>query len=339
VTQKHTGRASASFRSTAKAAKGFGAFGQVASATPYLGKRLRMSAYVRSEAMEGRGALWFRVDTPRGETLDTMGNRPITTDLDWMRYDLVLDVEPDAFEIAFGATLQGGGSLWVDDVTLTVVDANVAATPTSRETPRNLDFEASGPPPGAPPSWSYSGSTADYVATTDESVAHAGRGSGSIRSIAPHVDGAVELAQDIAPGGLLWPYARRRVRLSAFVRTEGVTDGAFLWIRCDSSATSAGRNTRSWEKRSDTVTGTHGWEPIDVTVLLPSDLRRLTFGAALTGGGTIWIDDVAFVALRVDGVSSELSAPTNLDFEHELDAHDLRSHYSPRSPRVSLPRR
>jgi hypothetical protein len=91
----------------------------------------------------------MRVDGPKRAVtlaLDNMQNRPIRGTTDWTRYEVVLDVPAEGVAIAYGTLLEGAGSVWVDDVSLEVVDASVATT--SKESspsapkPQNLDFEA-----------------------------------------------------------------------------------------------------------------------------------------------------------------------------------------------------
>jgi hypothetical protein len=47
---------------------------------------------------------------------------------DWRRYRVVMDVPWHGEVLAYGFSLQGRGSLWVDDVRLTAVDPNVPLT-------------------------------------------------------------------------------------------------------------------------------------------------------------------------------------------------------------------
>jgi hypothetical protein len=59
---------------------------------------------------------------------DNMQNRPIKGTTDWKRYDVVLDVPPEAKALAFGLLLAGNGQIWFDDLRLEVVDRSVAVT-------------------------------------------------------------------------------------------------------------------------------------------------------------------------------------------------------------------
>ena len=107
-----------------------------------------MRAYLRTENVAGWSGLWMRVDAAdpdhRWTAFDNMSDRPLRGTHDWARYDVVLDVAPDAAGIAFGVLLHGAGQVWIDDVTFGIVDRKVATTghpPTAREQGANLDFE------------------------------------------------------------------------------------------------------------------------------------------------------------------------------------------------------
>jgi hypothetical protein len=59
---------------------------------------------------------------------DNMNARAVRETRPWTRYEVVLDVPKDAVQVAFGILLAGGGYLWADDLSLTVVDEGVSTT-------------------------------------------------------------------------------------------------------------------------------------------------------------------------------------------------------------------
>ncbi len=59
---QYMGLPSVRLKSITPAIKGFGTMMQSMSADQYHGKRIRFSAFVRSEAIEACAGLWFRVD-------------------------------------------------------------------------------------------------------------------------------------------------------------------------------------------------------------------------------------------------------------------------------------
>lgn len=129
---KHAGTASAVLKSAAdNSPTSPGAFIQVVRADKYRGKRLRFKAFVKSEAIENKGGLWMRIDTSDNfgvEYSNTQRDHAVTGTTDWKELELVLDVPADGRIVSFGGTLTGKGKLWVDDVTLEIVTADVATT-------------------------------------------------------------------------------------------------------------------------------------------------------------------------------------------------------------------
>jgi hypothetical protein len=141
------GARSAIIRAKTSNAPGFGTLMQTLSAQNYVGSRVRLSAYLRSEDVR-RGQMWLRIDGKENKVLgfDNMDSRPITGSTEWKRYEIVLDVPEGAVALAFGFFLAGKGALWADSFNLEIVDKSVPVTapgtpPGQRLTPGNLSFE------------------------------------------------------------------------------------------------------------------------------------------------------------------------------------------------------
>src|SRR4026209_321775 len=81
----HSGRGSAHFESAVLKTGGFGTLMQEFQPGDFRGKRVRMSAYVRSRKVTDWAGLWMRVDGSGGKTLsfDNMQDRPIKASTDW----------------------------------------------------------------------------------------------------------------------------------------------------------------------------------------------------------------------------------------------------------------
>jgi len=131
-------------------ARGFGTLMQAFRADLFRGRRLRLSAFVRTADVEHWAALWMRVDGPNEDTLafDNMQDRPILGTKDWRQYRVVLDVPENSEIIAFGVLLGGGGRVWLDDVSFDVVDTDTPTTGVDYDelppAPVNLDFSTPG---------------------------------------------------------------------------------------------------------------------------------------------------------------------------------------------------
>jgi hypothetical protein len=142
---KYNGHSSAYLRAKTPNVEGFGTLMQDFRADRYLGKKVRLSGFVRTEHVNGWAGLWMRVDNgPTQVAFDNMQDRPIKGTSEWKSYVVVLDVPEDATGIAFGVLLAGSGSVWLNSVKFEVVGSDVpttAAPPEQRPTePTNLDF-------------------------------------------------------------------------------------------------------------------------------------------------------------------------------------------------------
>jgi hypothetical protein len=132
---------------------GFGTLMQSVAAGRYLGKRIRLSGYVRSENVGRWAGLWVRVDGPATSpgappaplAFDNMQNRAIKGTTAWQRYQVVLDVPDSATGISFGVLLDGPGEIWLNGSEFEVVTAAVPTTGNGGQAgqpsgPQNLSF-------------------------------------------------------------------------------------------------------------------------------------------------------------------------------------------------------
>lgn len=96
----------------------------------FSGKRVRLSGWIKADKVSDWAGLWMRVDGGSQEPLafDNMGNRPIKETKDWTRYEVVLDVDSKATNVAFGVLLAGTGSVWLDDLRFDIVDKSTPTT-------------------------------------------------------------------------------------------------------------------------------------------------------------------------------------------------------------------
>jgi hypothetical protein len=97
---------------------------------PWLGQRLRLTGWIQSSAVTGWAGLWMRVDsaTQSAVAFDNMQCRSISGTTGWAQYEVVLDVPVDADRVAYGILLSDAGEVWLDGVSLDVVDDCVPTT-------------------------------------------------------------------------------------------------------------------------------------------------------------------------------------------------------------------
>jgi hypothetical protein len=118
-------------KSIEESIKGFGTLMQYTQPGKFSEKRVRLSAYIKSENVSQWAGLWFRVDG-KGEgkilAFDNMENRAIEGTTGWTKYDIVLDVPQEATGIAYGVLLLGTGQVWFETPSMEIVDRNVKTT-------------------------------------------------------------------------------------------------------------------------------------------------------------------------------------------------------------------
>ncbi len=144
----HDGLPSAYAKSIEPSIEGFGGMMQMCDARSFLGKRLRLSAWMKTEnANDGGAHLWFRIDAKESGAMlgfDNMDARPVKGATDWRNYSIVLDVPANAGALAFGFFIDGTGQAWVSGVKLDEVGRDVPTTGAPEKTwpiaPVNLNF-------------------------------------------------------------------------------------------------------------------------------------------------------------------------------------------------------
>lgn len=144
-THDQSQRKSVTIKGLPKANDGFTTMMQTIQAKKYLGKRVRLSGYIKSEKLEGWAGLWMRVDGPKGENLkfDNMYKRKITGNISWKKYSVVLDIPQNSEYIAFGILSSGQGQIWIDQMQFDIVGKDIPSTDMltqKKEQPENLGF-------------------------------------------------------------------------------------------------------------------------------------------------------------------------------------------------------
>jgi hypothetical protein len=129
--------------STEKKIDGFGTLMQDFLPDQYLGKRIRMTGYMKSKDVKSWAGFWLRVDqegSKKSLSFDNMQDRAIKGTSDWKKYEIVLDVPKNASNILFGALLSNTGQIWFEKFNFEIVDNSVPTTGRKKDEP-NLDFE------------------------------------------------------------------------------------------------------------------------------------------------------------------------------------------------------
>ncbi|MCF6271535.1 MAG: hypothetical protein L3J41_17640 [Melioribacteraceae bacterium] len=126
----------------------FGTLMQMIGAENYLGERLKLSGYIKSEDVKGWSGFWMRIDGYNNQQLgfDNMRGRAIKGTTEWKKYEIVLDIPLNSKSINYGLLLGGEGKVWFDNFQLEKVDNSVSVTNLKKvkelpNKPMNLDFE------------------------------------------------------------------------------------------------------------------------------------------------------------------------------------------------------
>ena len=147
------GEKSAFIESTESDIKGFGTLMQTCSAKEYLGKKVKMSGFIKTENISNWVGMWLRIDpinSISSEYFDNMGNRPITGTTNWTKYEIILDIPTNSNSMNFGVLISGTGKVWFDNLSFEVLgkstekfndSLNIEISNKLLRKPTNLDFE------------------------------------------------------------------------------------------------------------------------------------------------------------------------------------------------------
>lgn len=161
----------------------------------------------------------------------------------------------------------------------------------------DLDFEAPECTSGWYPDWSV-----EFEAKIDSAV---------------HSSGRQSLRLDVQPDAIPIPYGSvaremetsavvgKRVRLSGYIRTEGVDGYAGLWY----ASLNKGGGFSVAEMSAQEVGGTTPWTRYTIELDVPVNAQTIIFGTELFGGGTAWFDGLE---LEIDGRKWVDGAPPHL---------------------------
>ena len=136
----HGGKAGAHIKFTGDKPLGFGTLMQSFRADDYRGKRVKMSAWMKTQEAQS-AHLWMRLDGA-GTMLgfDNMDNRPVRGTTQWYKYEITLDVPQNTLGVSFGAFVDGTGQAWVDDFAFSIVGKNQPATNMLTQEAMNEDY-------------------------------------------------------------------------------------------------------------------------------------------------------------------------------------------------------
>ncbi len=140
-----TGKKCAYIKSVEENINGFGALMQRCDAKNYLGKRVKMTAYIKAENVKNWSGMWLRVDSKYSKkslSFDNMRDRPIKGTTDWVKCEIILNVPKESSTLNYGVLLNGEGEVFFDRVSFEILgDITAEVKINVPEKPANIDFE------------------------------------------------------------------------------------------------------------------------------------------------------------------------------------------------------
>ena len=147
------GEKSAFIESTESKINGFGTLMQSCSAKEYLGKKVKMSGFIKTENISNWVGMWLRIDSKKNSDMkyfDNMRDRQIKGTTNWTKYEIILDIPTNSNSMNFGVLINGTGKVWFDNLSFEVVgkstekfndSLNIGISNKLLPKPTNLDFE------------------------------------------------------------------------------------------------------------------------------------------------------------------------------------------------------
>jgi hypothetical protein len=123
---------------------------QTCDAKNYLGTKIKMTGYIKSENAADWAGMWLRVDPKESHeslAFDNMEDRPIKGTTDWTKCEIILDVPAESGTLNFGVLMSGTGKIWFDNVSFEILDNKTPVSSTAAnempfpDKPENLSFE------------------------------------------------------------------------------------------------------------------------------------------------------------------------------------------------------
>jgi hypothetical protein len=137
-------------KSKEKSIKGFGTLMQNFVPKEYLGKKVKLTAFIKANEVSDWAGMWMRIDGEQNgknsnKTLgfDNMQDRPLKGTIGWKKYEIILKVPENAINLAYGVLISKTGSVWMDDIQFEIVSDEIKTTGSegTLEKPTNTKFE------------------------------------------------------------------------------------------------------------------------------------------------------------------------------------------------------
>lgn len=106
-------------------------------------KRIRLTAYIKTEQLKGNVVLWYNIFDAKNKQIDFDNSESFgiiaTGTKDWQKYAMDIIVNKDAKDLKLGAYVKGTGTVWFDDFAIEEYQG-AAGKPTPEVVKLNKDF-------------------------------------------------------------------------------------------------------------------------------------------------------------------------------------------------------
>ncbi len=119
------GKKSICLESKTSSPKEFGAIMQSCSTKEFLGKKIKMKGYIKTENVSNWSGMWLRINPIKScasPYFDNMKKRPIKGSTNWTEYEITLDVPENSNSMNFGVLLHGTGKVWLDNLSFEILE-------------------------------------------------------------------------------------------------------------------------------------------------------------------------------------------------------------------------
>ncbi len=133
-TKKHSGLSALKITGKQTAKTDFMPFSQVVEISANKLENIKLSAFIKTEALKGNAALWCQVWDKNNKQVgfqnSEMQDKFVKGDTDWKKYSITLTIDTNVKKLVIGGYVSGDGTAWFDDFNLQKSTEDTATTPT-----------------------------------------------------------------------------------------------------------------------------------------------------------------------------------------------------------------
>jgi len=293
--------------------------------TDLVGNRIRFSGHVRPESWNGKVEAGYRSDATENE-LEINSKIETLTEGKWSKFEVEIDLGPDATYLSLVLKLDGAGTIYVDDCSIQVIGPSTLGS-APRSVPAlhaNLGFEDGDPTTTdywgikdslmlRMPFWRAYYPTDEYKVILDSVEPHSGKYAGGFRSTTDKHRAAAFMMYEF-PVELMLAH---RVRFNTWIKPTDLNALVMYHVTWRGHEKYGSEIKRLWE-----INGTGEWKQYSIEIDVPLEAKEVRLDVLYHGTGTLLVDDLTYEKIKrlpntdsyVDK-SMYFTKPPNMDFE------------------------